>query len=167
MAKPKPLRIPSDDCAVTVNGEACQPHEGEWVEIYSGMSVGEWRAFESIRRAGVDLLAAQGEPDEAARVTAIVEGQFGTLCEHLARRVTAWTWTDDRGMPLPQPDGTPGPLQALRSQELAWLIAVSQGETPAVRKNGSRPSRTTSSDTASPAMAGRKSTGGRSRTKPS
>jgi hypothetical protein len=108
--------------------------------------------------------AAKGEADEGARAIAIVNRHMSSIIGLLTGRLIAWNWTDDDSQPMPQPKGNPDVLTQLRADELVWLVTVSQGESPTERKNGSRPSETTSSAIALPATAARKSTGGRSHT---
>lgn len=134
MAKPKLVRIVSDDCAITApDGAVYHPHEGEWVELFPIPSIGELQAFESMRRLGVEMEAVKGEPDEAARVAALLDPHFEQLCTLLAVRLVDWDWTDDAGRPLPKP--TTATLKLLRSEELYWLLNAQEGETPAQRKN--------------------------------
>ncbi len=136
MAKPKPKRIPSDSCRLFVDGEECYPHEGEWVELISAETMGELRVRVKFARLGVALEAIQGEADEVARANALLEEHYGEVCEHLARRVFAWNWTDDLGTPLPQPRGNPEAFRLLRSGELHWLMnAMMPRETADERKN--------------------------------
>lgn len=123
MAKPPPIRFPSDDCPLTLSGqqEICYPHVGEWVELLPVMSVGELQQVIRFER-------------EAERDGALDE-LFESLCEALAGRITAWSWTDLRGRPLPPPD-SPAALKRLTSEELFWLLRVSRdGETETQRKN--------------------------------
>ncbi len=153
MAKPKPQRVEANDCGVVIRGQLYFPHEGEWVELYAGMTVGEMHAIEGLRRLGVELQALQGEPGKQAEMLAVIDPQFDKLCELLADRVVDWNLADDRGRPLPKPDGTPEPFRRLRAEELLWLLAAAEGETPAQRKKDSRPSGTSSSATSSPAKS--------------
>lgn len=148
MSKPEPIVVPSDDCDVTVNGETYFPHEGETITLIPGLSAGAVSAINTFMSIGTRIDAVSGEPDEGARVTAIADEALQKLCAALASRVVSWTWTDAAGRPLPQPDGTPEPLLALESSELLWIITAVKGETRSARKNGSRPSPTTSSATA-------------------
>lgn len=153
MGKPTPQCVPSDDCPVVADGDVFYPHEGETVTMFTQMSVGEWQHFEQIRRLGVELNALQGEPDEAEQTLRLLDQHFDDLCDMLATRVVDWDWTDNRGQPLPKPDGTPGPLKRLSSQELKWLINAGQGEMAAQRKNALRPLQTTSLATKSRSRA--------------
>ncbi len=165
MSKPQPTRIASDDCAVTVDGVACYPHEGEWVELYRLQSVAELQAMEQMTRLTVALQAAQGEPDEAQRSLAIMNAAFGDACACLAGRVVAWNWTDLSGAPLPPPAGNPAVLARLSVEEVSWLLARNAAETAGERKNGSAPSPTTSSATASTATGASRSITARSRSR--
>lgn len=136
MAKPEPIEIPSDDCVVTIDGTRYTPHEGESVWLIPGLSVGAIAALSAFTAIGAEMEAAQGEPDEFERQAGLADRALQGLCRALAPRVIRWTWTDMAGRPLPQPDGTPERLQALESEEVAWLLAACQGETPARRGNG-------------------------------
>lgn len=135
MAKPKPVEVPSDDCVVTIDGEQYTPHEGESVWLIPGLSVGAINAINSFTAIGTQMEAARGEPDEYRRQAALADQALQGLCRALAPRIVRWNWTDAAGRPLPQPDGTPQRLQALESEEVAWLLAACQGETPARRGN--------------------------------
>ncbi len=143
MAKARPRRIASDDCIVTMDGEAFTPHEGEWVEMHRGLTIGGLQAIAGMQRIGVDLQAIQGEEDAAAQALAQLGPHFERLCAYLAPRIVDWNWTDDAGRPLPKPDGTTAPLLLLNAQEINWLLAAAMGETPAERKNAWPPSATT------------------------
>lgn len=165
MAKPHPKVIPSDDCVVTVDGEVFHPHEGETVTMYAGMTIGEQRAGIELQRLGVILASAEGDPDERLAAAEATGTMLRMICEGLADRVVAWTWTDKRGRPLPQPDGTPEAFERLDDDELRWLMNASRGETAAQRKNALGPSETTSSATASAAMTSRNSDSARSLTR--
>lgn len=162
MRKPPIKRIAADTCAVTIEGETYYPHEGEWVELYTGRTVGEERSA-----AKMAILASQfsatDDPQEIAGIGEEINACYDDLSALLCSRLVAWSWTDDRDNPLPQPDGTPAVLQYLRAEEIGWLLAASGGEVAAERKNGFRPLPTTSSATES--TPGRSSTTGRSRTK--
>jgi hypothetical protein len=137
---------------VTVDGELYQPHEGERVKISGSSSVGELQSFWSFNRLA--RMPAEDRPSEDAPVEEIrayndgvterLSEGFDDLCSAIAQRVADWDWTDDEGRLLPKPDGTSGPLKRLRDEELYYLRDVIQGETAAQRKNGSKPSPTTS-----------------------
>ncbi len=165
MSKPKPVRVLSDGCAITIGDDTYRPHEGEWVEMLAIQSVAELQEEERIRRLGVEIDAVRGEPDEASRLSALMDAHFERLCEVLAVRIVDWNWTDDLGRPLPRPDGSPAPLKRLRTQELYWLLTATRGEMPEQRKNDLAPSPTTSSDTESQATGAKSRTSGRSHTK--
>jgi hypothetical protein len=166
MAKPAPRRIPSDDCAVVVDGTTYYPHEDEWVEFVGTLTVGDLMALAQLERFGVELQAAEGDADQGIQTVRIMDRYFRQVCDGLARRVTAWSWTDDLGRPLPDPAGDPEAFAALRPAELTYLIGLARGEGApdrAARKNGSRPSPITSSATASASMRAATSTTGLSR----
>ncbi len=134
MAKPRPRRGGSADCVIIVDGEAYHPHEDEWIEVLSGVSVGELQATEHIRRLGVEIQALQGEPDEQERLMALLDPHYEELTTRLAERITAWSWTDDLGRPLGDPTD-PATLKKLRPEELYYLVMATQGQTPGQRKN--------------------------------
>lgn len=163
MSKPQPRRVPSDDCAVVIDGDTYYPHEGEWVELVGSTTVGDFMALANLERVSVELDAARGEPDEALQMLRAMDGYFSQVCDGLARRVTAWTWTDDQSQPLPNPKGNPDAFAALRPDELKYLIGLARGEQAADRKNASAPSRITSSATASRATGGANSITGHNR----
>lgn len=144
MAKPQPIRIPSDDCAVTIGGEKYHPHEGEWVEMIPGLTVGALHGMRVLQEMVPQLQAAEGEPGEQARVVALMDTGYAEICSFLAARLFGWNWTDLSGRPLPAPDGTPSALQALSAEEVNWLLQAAGGETPAAQKKGSKRSPTTS-----------------------
>ena len=138
MAKPlNPTRIvPSDDLWISENSERFNPHEGETVTVLRGFSVGGLRALAILQRMPVELAAVKGEEGEGMKSVEIAERAFETVCEELGHRVIGWTWTDDLGRPLSQPDGTAVPIRVLRAEELMWLVAACQGETPSEKKDG-------------------------------
>lgn len=164
MSKPVPERFDSGDFTVVVNGETYYPHEGEWVELFPDQTVAEVLAQAGMAKLASQIKSAEGDPDEQSQVLAAIAEHFDVACEQLADRVMAWSWTDRRGNPLPQPDGTVGPIKRLSNEEMRYLLTVkaSKQESKADRKNGSRLSLTSSSATRSqPSRASRSE--GRSR----
>ncbi len=135
MGKPKPVVVPSDDCTVRVGGEPFTPHEGETVTLYQGMVVGEWKALQGVFELQSRMDEIGDDPENERKLIELLTPHFQTFIEFLKDRVVAWDWTDDRGRPLPQPDGSDGPFQKLRAEELYWLLQASRGETGAARKN--------------------------------
>lgn len=125
MSKPLPTRVPSDDCAVTIDGQVCRPHEGEWVELHRGRTVGEVAAINRLQALQAELTAGD-DPERQAEVAGELDDVFGELCELLARRLVAWSWTDLSGRPLAQPDGTAAQLTGLESAEVAWLVQATR-----------------------------------------
>ena len=162
MAKPLPKRVPSDDCAVLIDGAVYYPHEGEYVDVMPGMSVGELQSIEHLRRLGVEIQALEGEPDAQSRLLALLDPHYEELYRLLAARLVAWNWTDDRGRAIGPPDDVAN-LRTLRPEELYYLLFAAQGETPGARKNGWRPSQTISSAIASMATAEQNPTEGHNR----
>ena len=151
--KVKPKRFPSDDCLlypdrtisedgnVVENGEGVPIHVGEWVEIVTVQSM---RELISLGRIAEQVTGDTIDPEQvAARLTA-AGSSFNELCVALSERVTAWSWTDNEGVPLPQPYRQPEVLANLSNDELMYLVQASRGETPDARKKGSGPSESTS-----------------------
>lgn len=165
MSKPKPRRIDASACPVADGDQICYPHEGEWVEVLSGMTAGQMQAVAHLQRIGVEMDALQGEPDQGIKSFALLEPYYAEIQALVATRLIDWNWTDDLGEPLPKPDRTTGPLNQLRLEELYWLLTAAQGETLDDRKNGSARSLTTSSGTESTATAVSERTTGHSRTR--
>lgn len=126
MAKPLPQRFPSDDFEIEAGGKTYRPHEGEYVEMFADQTVDEVLAGEALARLGVELQAAQGEPDEVYRLSRLATERFELLCEALADRLSDWTWTDRRGKPLPKPDGTKAPITRLTNEEVRYLIQLKE-----------------------------------------
>lgn len=137
MGKPQAVRVPSDECVVLVGGTEYHPHEGEWVELVPGLRAADYILSIELSTVRSDLKAAEGDSGREAieRQNALLRRYYESASELLARRVRAWSWTDDYGQPLPQPDGTPAPFLALRPDELGYLIAVARETTQAQRKN--------------------------------
>lgn len=135
MAKPVPVEVKSDDCTVTVNGVAYTPHEGESVWLFQGQSVGEMRALGRLMGLQTVIDGAKGEKGQEAAMAVLraVDEAFDDICAMLAPRVVSWNWTDLRGDPLPQPDGSPDGLARLESEELFWLLQAARGDN---RPNG-------------------------------
>lgn len=138
MAKPVTVEVKSDDCLVTVNGEKHAVHEGESVWLFQGHSVGEMRAVSRLAhlQVQVDALKDGGDQEGAMALLAEIDALFDAICAMLAPRVVRWTWTDLRGNPMPQPDGTAAFLARLESEELFWLLQAAKGEAGGGRKNG-------------------------------
>lgn len=164
MSKPGGRRILSDDFVVVVNGVQFNPHEGEWIDVMPVQSVADLRQRIKLAQMQVELDALQGEPDAERKQIAILDANLPPLCEMLGRVILGWNWTDLAGKLLPNPHNEPGVMEQLvTTDELLYLIAITQPEVPAERKNGSRPSRTTSS--ATPPQMTRQSARDRSHTK--
>lgn len=135
MSKVPQRTIVCDDYEVVVDGQVYHPHEGETITVLPGQTVAEMISAASLAALQPQLLAAQGEPDELQRLAPLAEEAMLTLADLIAPRLIAWTWTDMLGKPLPQPDGTRGPLVRLEAEELAYLITALKGETKAKRGN--------------------------------
>lgn len=168
MSKPPIETIGSDDCVVFGDdGTAYHPHEGEFVQVVSGMTVEQYEQITTMGDLGTRLSAVKGDPDEEEQVKAIIRERFDSLIEALSGKVIAWNWTDDAGRPivpfnatLPDDhprfpgrpyavlDGTAAPFRRLRSRELYWLLSAAEGETPGEEKKDSKALPTTSSGSA-------------------
>ena len=145
MAKPDRIRVPSDDLVIRLGpspGEGAaddrpevRPHEGEWVEIVPRLSVADYRDDEELARLVVEHEAHSDDEDKAALLE-VQRRYFDLAGQVLARRLLGWNWTDDAGVPLPQPHGTPAVILALPAEEIGYLLAVSRQNGPAQRKNG-------------------------------
>ena len=162
MSKPVARRVSSDDCAVSIDGVVYYPHESEWVNLMGGLAVGELKGLGKFGQIQTEMDAIRGDANEGARVLAILNPAFDEVRFVLARHVTAWNWTDNRGQALPPPDFES--LGMLSQEELFWLLAALQNRTPDAEKNASPPSPIMSLDTPSPETAGASSTGGLSLT---
>ena len=141
--KPTARIVPSDDCVVTIDGVDYALHEGESVTVVPGFSVGDIQLMRRFSELQPQLDAATS-PGEQIGITA---DTCNEIIDALCKRLLAWTWTDDAGRYLPQPLGNPVAFAPLRVEELMYLALVVRGESPGERKNGSRPSRTSSSAT--------------------
>ena len=133
-----PRLIPSYDCLIypdrkiegekiVEKGEAIAVHRGEWIEVVPVQSMKELIALGRIASLVSSEFDMSGRAGEASR--ALV-----SLCTALAARITAWNWTDNAGLPLPQPYEQPDVLAALSNDELMYLVQASRGETPEERK---------------------------------
>lgn len=148
MAKPQPIRIPSDDFIMTVRGREYRPHEGESVDIIPFVSVAEARAVTLVQQLGADADAIRDDPGAKAELDRIGTEQLIILTNALSARLIAWTWTDWHGNPLPQPNGDPEVLMALSTEELFYLLSLNE-ESALGKLNGSRDLASTSSGTKS------------------
>lgn len=163
--KPTLRKIPSDDCAVAVDGILYHPHEGEHIMCAPGMRVRELGMLRLFRELSVKLGALKGETDEVERVLDLLETSYGSIIPILADRIPEWTWTDAAGRPYPQPKDDPKVFERLEQAEISYLINAIQGETPGEEKNALSGTGITSSATASQAMVGQSHTPARSRGK--
>lgn len=146
MGKLPTKQIPSDDCVVTLDDVEYRPHEGEWIKVVPSLSVAEVRLVQELNELKPKLDAIKGEETEQEESVALLDKSFGPVVSLVARRIIAWSWTDNAGDPYPEkPDEET--IRDLHIQELYYLLAAIRGETPAERGNGSRPLPTTSSAT--------------------
>lgn len=134
---PAPTVVPSDDCVVTVAGAPYHIHRGQTVSVIGTRSIGEMKAAWGFNRLSTELDAVKGEPDENVKAVALLEDHYDALLLWMADRIVDWDWTDQRGRPLPKPDGTVEPLLKLAPDELFYLTGILRGEVPADEKNSS------------------------------
>ena len=139
------VKVPSDECVVhigrviedgnvTVEGDTYYPHVGEQIEILPLMTVGE--VINTGKIAGMT-----GEETDIR----VIGSNFDELCSAIAKRVFAWNWTDMEGLPLASPHRNPAVLKELSSEELVYLMGVTEvAPDPETRKNGFGPSENTS-----------------------
>lgn len=148
MSKAPAKRMPSDDLAIEQDGIEYRPHEGEWVDVLPGYTVGDlqdvtrWEKLMDDRQAIGD-----DEPEAMVAWMGRAEAVLGDMSRSIDRRLVGWSWTDGRGRPLPEP--SPEVIAGLTWDELSYLMRIVRGQAETDRKNGSAPSRTTSSATAS------------------
>ena len=163
--KPTLRKIPSDDCAVAVDGIEYHPHEGEHIMCAPGMRVRELGILRLFRELSVKLDAVKGEKDEVEKVIDLLEASYADIIPILSDRIPEWTWTDAAGRPYPQPKDDPKVFERLEQAEISYLINAIQGETPGEQKNALSGTGTTSSATASQGTTSVSRTPARSRGK--
>ncbi len=144
MAKPPTRQITSDDCVVTVEGEDYTPHEGEWIRVLPGITAAEIRLLRELQELKPKLEAIEGDDEAQGQSIVLLDKSYDRAVSMVARRVVEWNWTDSEGKKYPS-GPTTEVIQELDVQELFYLVAAVRGETAGERKNGSRPSPTTSS----------------------
>ena len=116
-------------------GVVC-PHENEWIESMPGIKQGEMRDIHDLQEFGpkVDALqAADGEeqsPEDVSQILEMTAKAFSGLVRMLAKRVTAWTLTDDFGEPLPAPHRNEAAFEDLRAVVLVYIMGLAR-ELPA------------------------------------
>jgi hypothetical protein len=149
VSKPTAVRIPSDDCTVTVAGKEYHVHEGEWIEIMPGGRVGEFEVLDTFFGIEAAMAAVKGDPDESRQGFHILNDALKIAVPVLRDRILAWTWTDDAGRPLPQPcEGDPA-FRLLQFEELSYLVAtLARGESRKSEADFTKPSRIIRSATA-------------------
>jgi len=143
MAKPQPIRIPSDNCIVTIDGVEYRPHENEWVEVLPGLKVGHQKLIAEMNalRAEFETLEDDAEQDDESglaarrRINELAAQYNDKMIDFLRQRLVAWNWTDELGRPLPELDGTERPFELLSAEELGWLLAACRGDVETESKN--------------------------------
>lgn len=135
-----PRIVPSDDFEIMVDGVSYHPHAGEHVQFAPTVPVGALRVAAGVQRLAVQLDALRNEEGQfigaaLAQMTDLMEGHFDELAAFVAPLIRGWTWTDDNGEPLAQPDGTPASLAGRSQEEIYYLWQAAQQRNPAARKN--------------------------------
>ncbi len=133
--RPSPVTVRSDSYEIERDGVVYHPHKGETVTLYRGMGVGEVNAFQAIFNVADVVEQVKGDDDAFEQTVGALYGSASTQIASLSKRITAWTWTDYTGDPLPEPHNNPEAFGSLLFDELVWLVAASQGETDDDRKN--------------------------------
>lgn len=167
--KPQPRRVPSDDCEVTIGGQSYYPHVGESLWVLGTESIGQMKSRWAFLYLSSELDEAKEDPrgedetDEAyaERVNRanrerikLIESQYDDLVAWFADRLDRWDWTNNRGKPLPELDGTIKPFMSLSMDEVYYIKSILTGEGPAEALNGASVSANSSSATASRAKKG-------------
>lgn len=115
LSKVPSLAVPSDSLAIEADGETYYPHAGETVTFRGRQTVGD--ALLALRLQSVN---GESDPERIAEtMQSVVEG--------LAKRIVAWTWTDDDGTAYPSPP-TADVVASLSFAELGWLVGGGQGK---------------------------------------
>lgn len=146
--KPEPVRKPSDDCEVTIDGVDYHPHEGESIWIVPLSSVRELQVLRLWDDVRVKLDALEGEDEAQTRTLILMDDALTESLPFVANRIRRWDWTNIDGEPYPQPRDNAAVLSDLTLEELMYLVAAVRGETPGERGKDSSGSPITSSDTA-------------------
>ena len=137
MAKPKAVRVPSDDCMVSVGGVEYALHAGEWIDVVPGLTVEEYKIQMAMLRLQVDIANAD-KPEEQSVYLGRAEESIDRTMAILGRRILGWNWTGDDEAPYPSPP-TEEALRNLRMEEMAYLLSVLTGQNPDAKKNGTKP----------------------------
>lgn len=141
----RPARTLICDGYVEKDGDVeYRPHAGEWVKHSPHISAEDMDVLFKIANAGAQFEAVKGDSDEDAKVVSITSDVMDAAYGMLARHIRDWNLTGDDEQPLPKPDGTTGPIRKLTTTEVLWLVTALARQTREDRKNGSRPSPTTS-----------------------
>lgn len=163
---PEPVRIPCDDCTVTIAGRAYHVHRGQSVWLMGLPSIREQRAIWAFNNLAVELDNVQPPPfttpgeevsdEQRAKIlaealkaqresnyqsSAIMDRAYQSLLEAMAARIVRWDWTDLNGNPRSALDGTTIPFEDLSDEEMYFLRRVLQGKVTADLPNESTTSR--------------------------
>jgi hypothetical protein len=139
--KREPITVPTDDYVE----DGHHTHAGESVQLWPVMPVSYMRQVLDLQQRALELQAF----GEAGETEPAVANLVLELCDRarllLADRIASWSWTDYRGHPLPEIDGSPAPFERLNFQELMYLVRLQPEPQAADAKNASGPSPRTSS----------------------
>lgn len=105
------------------NGEEFAPHAGEMIRLRRKVPMMLFRIYG-------ELISGDGERALVA---------FNDAIPMLAPLVAGWTWTDDNGDPMPNPEDDPDVLWRLDLGEITWIIEKLMEQTNAP-KNSNSPS---------------------------
>lgn len=97
------------------NGEQFAPHEGETIRLRRKLPMRLFRIYG-------ELIGGDGERALIA---------FNEAVPMLAPLVVEWTWTDDDGLPYPDPAVDPDALWDLDLSEIVWIIEKLMEQTEA------------------------------------
>lgn len=148
MAKIEPVTVPSDDCVVRSGGGVATPHEGESVTVIPGMTIADMAVFHRLAELPAKMDEFEGEAGGFVGQLRLMEEFADAVAPTLTDRIAAWTWTDQRGRPLPQPADDPTVFRRLSFEEIQYLCLLLRGRAPDQEKKDSSPSPITSSATA-------------------
>lgn len=128
MTKHPTRTVPSDDCAVVIDGIESHPHRGEIVTFAGWFDMNAL----AIMYAFGDLLdrVIDAEEEEALRLIDESDPLVERFIAVLASCIVEWNWTDDLGKPLPQPHENADAFRALRLDELVYLALLAAPKLP-------------------------------------
>ena len=137
LTKVPPKTVWCDDFEVESDGKKYFPHAGEKIELYPRMADAEVNAYQTLFNAQEVMEQVKGDDNAAQKTIGALHEATEELRNALADRVVSWTWTDNKGRAMPDPDGKPEAFLKCTMAELIWIVAAIEGETGGDRKNGS------------------------------